>query len=243
MEYILENYHNESERNVHVWSSIMRESTARGHQHTLGLIGGCYIRGTFPVSVFYKWLRPIVDVPDNVIPTLVLISCPDPRTLVPFPLGTIPIHRDGHALLQDSNEPLQPGHYMLYKSNVIARRYEGLWPKLIPDAFKRRSRTASQTGTASPTASSKKSRNDHTRNHVRLRDRKCWVTGQAASSRSRGGNFTGIEVAHIFPLMGVDTNSGWTNGWTQSMRNLVLTREIADRPHNAILLQAYSCFI
>jgi hypothetical protein len=29
------------------------------------------------------------------------------------------------------------------------------------------------------------------------------VTGQAAVRRTRGGNFTGLEVAHIFPLMAV----------------------------------------
>jgi hypothetical protein len=29
------------------------------------------------------------------------------------------------------------------------------------------------------------------------------ITGQAAVPRARGTNFTGLEVAHIFPLMGV----------------------------------------
>ena len=37
-----------------------------------------------------------------------------------------------------------------------------------------------------------------------MRDKRCLVTGQAAVKRARGGNFTGLEVAHIFPLMGVD---------------------------------------
>jgi hypothetical protein len=36
-----------------------------------------------------------------------------------------------------------------------------------------------------------------------MRDRCCLITGQAAVKRARGGNFTGLEVAHIFPLMGV----------------------------------------
>lgn len=37
-----------------------------------------------------------------------------------------------------------------------------------------------------------------------MRDKRCLVTGQAAVSRARGGNFTRLEVAHIFPLMAVD---------------------------------------
>jgi hypothetical protein len=36
-----------------------------------------------------------------------------------------------------------------------------------------------------------------------MRDKRCLITGQAAAKRARGGNFTGLEVAHIFPLMGV----------------------------------------
>jgi hypothetical protein len=36
-----------------------------------------------------------------------------------------------------------------------------------------------------------------------MRDKRCLITGQAAVKRARGGNFTGLEVAHIFPLMGV----------------------------------------
>lgn len=45
--------------------------------------------------------------------------------------------------------------------------------------------------------------NTTTRIAVRMRDRCCLVTGQAAVKRARGGNFTGLEVAHIFPLLGV----------------------------------------
>jgi hypothetical protein len=45
--------------------------------------------------------------------------------------------------------------------------------------------------------------NTRTRIAVRMRDRRCLITGQPAIERARGGNFTGLEVAHIFPLMGV----------------------------------------
>lgn len=33
------------------------------------------------------------------------------------------------------------------------------------------------------------------------------VTGQAALTRPRGANFTGLQVAHIFPLGGVESVS------------------------------------
>ena len=36
-----------------------------------------------------------------------------------------------------------------------------------------------------------------------MRDKRCLITDQSAVKRARGGNFTGLEVAHIFPLMGV----------------------------------------
>ena len=42
-----------------------------------------------------------------------------------------------------------------------------------------------------------------TRIKVRMRDRRCLVTDQEAVHRARGGNFTGLEVAHIFPLMAI----------------------------------------
>ena len=43
--------------------------------------------------------------------------------------------------------------------------------------------------------------NVKTRIDVRMRDRRCLVTNQKAVPREHGGNFTGLEVAHIFPLM------------------------------------------
>lgn len=55
--------------------------------------------------------------------------------------------------------------------------------------------------------------------------------------RARGGNFTGLEVAHIFPLMAVG-NRNWTNLMSESAREKVATRRAADSPHNDILLRA-----
>ena len=50
----------------------------------------------------------------------------------------------------------------------------------------------------------KDSQDTHTRIDVRMRNKRCLITGQAAVSRARGGNFNRLEVAHIFPLMAVN---------------------------------------
>jgi hypothetical protein len=88
-----------------------------------------------------------------------------------------------------------------------------------------------------------------------MRDKACLITNQAAVQRARGGNFTGLEVAHIFPLSGVESVSVdllpchivnkstliqdvWTSYMPKSSRDQVRTRKIADSPHNAILLRA-----
>ena len=90
----------------------------------------------------------------------------------------------------------------------------------------------------------------NTRTHIAMcmRDKCCLITGQAAVRRSRGGNFTGLEVAHIFPLMGVGSVSRFTfrnlfvllfhiqGEWTMplsvSTQQLIITCQVADRPHN-----------
>ena len=56
-----------------------------------------------------------------------------------------------------------------------------------------------------------------------MRDRRCLVTGQAAVGRDRGGNFTGLEVAHIFPLVGTGRNQV-SHGGTDLSRNLFISQ-------------------
>ncbi|KAF8798359.1 hypothetical protein BYT27DRAFT_7218591 [Phlegmacium glaucopus] len=86
------------------------------------------------------------------------------------------------------------------------------------------------------TSSGKPPRNTKTRLEVCMRDKCCLITGQAAVKRARGGNFTGLEVAHIFPLMGVG-NSTWTYGMAADAKAKVNTCKRADAPQNAILLR------
>ncbi|KAG7444596.1 uncharacterized protein BT62DRAFT_933625 [Guyanagaster necrorhizus] len=60
------------------------------------------------------------------------------------------------------------------------------------------------TATGSTTSGGKYNRKASTRRDVRMRDMKCRVTGDIAGRRQRGFNFVGLEVAHMFPLGGID---------------------------------------
>jgi len=151
-----------------------------------------------------------------------------------LPVGPIPLPPE-RALGRNLRSPLKEGHYMIYLYDPQRDNFLSVWPSLAATHFKRRSRSPSQTCTPSPGGTP--SRNTGTRLAVRMRDKRCLVTGQAAAKRARGGNFTGLEVAHIFPLMGVGAPE-WTSTLLPSARVEVATRQDADRPLNAILLRA-----
>ncbi|EPT00033.1 hypothetical protein FOMPIDRAFT_1123466, partial [Fomitopsis schrenkii] len=69
---------------------------------------------------------------------------------------------------------------------------------------------------------------------VRLRDMWCRVTGSQAVDRARGLDFTGLEVAHIFPLAAADPT---VRKHRKEAAQRISTRELADHPSNAILLR------
>jgi len=73
---------------------------------------------------------------------------------------------------------------------------------------------------------------------VRMRDKCCIVTGQAAVKRARGGNFTGLEVAHIFPLMGVGVVSSPTAARNPFISRLTC-RTNGWRPYQHLLRHKY----
>jgi len=233
-------YVNEAERNVHIWCSTVIRcqniSPKFDGSPTLGLIGGCYIHKSWvTVSVFYKWLEFILKLKSGqYYRNFYLFPCPDPRMLKPLTVGTLPRFPGTSALLQNATEAMKAGHYMLFYHDIRSNSYIGIWPELVEHTYDRRTRTASQTCTPSP---NKESRDTKTRIDVRMRDRCCLVSGQAAVKRARGGNFVGLEVAHIFPLKGVN-NPVWLTNMPQSARSQVSSLKIADTPKNAILLRA-----
>ncbi|KAF8510738.1 hypothetical protein BU17DRAFT_97851 [Hysterangium stoloniferum] len=152
-----------------------------------------------------------------------------------FSIGSIPPPKEPPPLARTLTSSVKEGHYMIYLYDTRYKKFVSAWPELVLAEFKRRSRSASQTCTPSPSGTP--SRNTGTRIAVRMRDKYCLVTGQAAVKRARGGNFTGLEVAHIYPLMGVGVKE-WIAILSASARAQVPTRQAADRPHNAMLLRA-----
>ncbi|KAF8524096.1 hypothetical protein BU17DRAFT_85176 [Hysterangium stoloniferum] len=151
-----------------------------------------------------------------------------------FPIGAI-VHPKEPPLARTLTSSVKEGHYMIYRFDRQDKKFISFWPKLVLTEFKRRSRSPSQTCTPSPSGTP--SRNTGTRIAVRMRDKCCLVTGQAAVKRARGGNFPGLEVAHTYPLIGVGVR-GWIETLSASARAQVSTRQAADRPHNAMLLCA-----
>jgi len=237
MEYFPEistvGYVNDNERNLNVWCSISRVSQYPEYsgRATIGLIAGCFVHDTqLTVSIFYKWLGIIISQPK--LEHLFLFRCSDPRRMR-FKLGPIALPDHGVAMSHHATETIEPGHYILYERDSNGQ-YLGCWPTLDSFIYHRRSRTASQTCTPSPL---KPDRDAATRIAVRKRDLGCLITEQKAEPRARGGNFTGLEVAHIFPLMGAG-DAIWMAGMSPSLRREVNTRQLADRPQNAMLLRA-----
>lgn len=211
------------------------DSTKFTNKPTLGLIAGCYIHnGWLPVSVLYNWLDRIMRLQAHETGNMALFRCrQDPRN-ISFPIGNIP-RPSGPPLERTLTSTVNEGHYMIYLYDNRLKNFVSVWPQLVVAQFKRRSRSPSQTCTPSPSGTP--TRNTGTRIAVRMRDKRCLITGQAAVKRARGGNFTGLEVAHIFPLMGVGIPE-WTAPLPASARAQVLTRQAADHPYNAILLRA-----
>lgn len=99
-----------------------------------------------------------------------------------------------------------------------------------------------------------KTQSRQTRDAVRLRDGWCRVTGTRATQRNRGTNYTGLEVAHIYPigwvthvsfldfLLYICAQSNLSQVDRVFPRNsrvlaLIRTKELADSMYNAILLR------
>ncbi|KAJ7799940.1 hypothetical protein B0H14DRAFT_2616655 [Mycena olivaceomarginata] len=107
----------------------------------------------------------------------------DPRRGGLFPVNDAQLQECRR--IQVSEQLIDPGHYIIA---AVTRRHG---QETIGH------RNASRTGTDT---ASEGSRKDSVRTKVRSRDLKCRATGQPAPAGSRGYNFTGLEVAHIFPL-------------------------------------------
>ncbi|PPQ87618.1 hypothetical protein CVT25_005803 [Psilocybe cyanescens] len=113
--------------------------------------------------------------------------------------------------------------------------------------------TPAGSGTGTPkTKTGENHRSPTVRNRVRLRDKQCRITGMNAELRNRGRNYTGLEVAHIFPLGWVPTYSrcpysGFIPkatrldigfGPNHPFANLLSSKAAADKPFNAMVMRS-----
>ncbi|KAG7098184.1 hypothetical protein E1B28_000152 [Marasmius oreades] len=86
------------------------------------------------------------------------------------------------------------------------------------------------------TGNKSQTRSDATRKAVRERDSICRVTGSRVMPRMRGTNYTGFEVAHIFPLAWAVPDHA--PKFPPPIQPYLTYPKLADKPRNALLLRA-----
>ncbi|KAJ7798513.1 hypothetical protein B0H14DRAFT_3156889 [Mycena olivaceomarginata] len=211
-------YLNEEQRNVHIWNSHPCQLSQAGSATQFQLIASCWVeKPNRSVTTYelYRWLlsmctpggaNPIQFLENTVNPQdyFHLLKLPqDPRNGGPFPLADAHLNQDQYGFVAPGTQAIQPGHYIMAevrKSNgQLFRRLHGFQthdPAIT-------TRSISRSGTASA-LNTEGNRKDGVIKDVRTRDRKCRATGQVAPYGSRGLNFSGLEVAHIYPLGSVE---------------------------------------
>ncbi|KAJ6629057.1 hypothetical protein B0H10DRAFT_1987715 [Mycena sp. CBHHK59/15] len=214
-------YVNMGERNVHIWASRLGSN---GHRC---LVAGCWTDGNLTVGTFYEWLDHIA------------VQGQSPYALVAAGLnaGSMPIQafiahanacRSQIPQPRNSAAPLPQGHYFLFKLNVAGGLpMDPVVPLLNVPLFTSRTLTRGATGTNTP----RNSRGSQLRTAVRLRDLRCRITGTQAPQRTRGMNFKGLQVAHIFPL-------GHMRKSTTLPHNVRTTLGNGNTPANAFLMRS-----
>ncbi|GBE85889.1 hypothetical protein SCP_0804130 [Sparassis crispa] len=227
MEFDTEDYFNEDQRDVHVWCSRVDID--------------CMLK-LVAVNVFYQWLAMIINLNrSSQFDTLVLVPCKDPRLLSRtnhrsfFSSPSVDQH-----LPQDSTALLNPGHYAPYKlsdDNLIPVSIE-LHKLLCSSKHEQRRGPLKPASSASPSPKNdSERRSNKTRKTVRCRDKRCVVTGEEALRRNRGYNFTGLEVAHIFPLAFTGDATAMA-AMPHDVAEQLKDYKSADKPENAMLLRA-----
>ncbi|KAJ7823600.1 hypothetical protein B0H14DRAFT_2597798 [Mycena olivaceomarginata] len=178
---------NEEQRNLFVWNSKPTCRRPDGTASHLELVASVWVDlnlRKLSNIMFYRWLR-FMCTPEGLDPThfmgnpdrldqeFCLLKLPsDPRRGGHFPVNDSQLQ--GLSRVPVSELLIEPGHYIIA---AVTRRH-GRERRISTYTFQK----------------------DSVRTKVRSRDLKCHATGQAAPAGSRGHNFTGLEVAHIFPL-------------------------------------------
>ncbi|KAJ6470143.1 hypothetical protein DFH09DRAFT_1221229 [Mycena vulgaris] len=206
------NYLNEEQRNVHIWNSQAMSRSPQGGATWFQLLASLWVDHkdrSLSASSLYRWLlsmcthegadpNQFVENTRNPAQHFFLFKLPtDPRRGGPFP--TV----DGDLNRRDLYEPIPPSQFMIQPGHYIMASVEQIHGQIVRklNSFETHpplitARPVSRTGTNTGGIS----RKDETRNSARSRDLMCRATGQIAPAGSRGYNFSGLEVAHVFPL-------------------------------------------
>ncbi|KAJ7768141.1 hypothetical protein DFH07DRAFT_807880 [Mycena maculata] len=244
---------NEEQRNVYIWNSRPASVSPTGQVTKFKLLASLWVddeHQSLETVMLYRWLRsmctpdgsePIRYLRDPTPPDhdfCLLRLAGDPRAGVPFPVANDQLQQ--FTPVAATPNIITAGHYIMAGiRQVQGRRFLKL------GAFQTHhpviaTRIISRSGTRTGGIP----RNDATRASVRIRDLKCRVTGQPAPPGSRGYNFVGLEVAHIFPLGAVEQ---FRDAFTYSEHRVPLYNPLGiatqprvahiDIPENALLLR------
>ncbi|KAJ7121884.1 hypothetical protein C8R43DRAFT_73674 [Mycena crocata] len=223
-------YYNEDQKNVHVWQSaaprlVSGSDGPVGGPGTVCLLAAAFCppltgpagRPIVTKRLFYSWTRYICYPPLANHPSVdqvnfwdydrlegvhanrdyrLLLLEEDPR------VTDLPLANEYSTLPQVPYDQtaMEAGHYLL-----VRVKYRDGAPKFFPCELNLQlpaidERNESFNGTANESGRATPNRKASVRKKVRLRDLRCRVTGAVAPARQKGLNFTGLQVAHIFPL-------------------------------------------
>ncbi|KAJ3840267.1 hypothetical protein F5878DRAFT_613609 [Lentinula raphanica] len=220
MNFIASQYYNDTERNIHIFSSALSQD------RVIALIGGVFTQGNLKYKDIYDMLRIIINMN---IHEMRLVQIQDwrysPRInqqLEPHQFQSMTSQVYQHL---PPNPPatnyIPIGDYILF----IFNRPGSCYPE-VPDL--KTTPIQGRTTRASVTATNQSARSTNVRTAVRSRDGGCRISGFPCLNRRRGPNYKGFQVAHIFPLAYVNKDVAWK----------VSNRQAADVVTNAILLRS-----
>ncbi|KAJ7189226.1 hypothetical protein C8R46DRAFT_1024396 [Mycena filopes] len=207
-------YMNEEQRTVHIWNSLPVDRNRNTQPSSFRLLASFFVDNSpgrearqIRTHTLYRWLDLMTDAV-NVDPirfaadpgndnskSFRLVEVPDPRT------HGLPSQQQFNLLPQmratagQSDQYVQEGHYIIVK---VRRR--GPEERLDAHGFDTNLPLIDQRNISRSGTNSAIKRIDSTRHATRYRDLRCRVSGSAVPKGSRGWDFTGLEVAHVFPL-------------------------------------------
>ncbi|KAJ6512943.1 hypothetical protein C8R45DRAFT_330007 [Mycena sanguinolenta] len=225
--YSFEKNINRDERDLVVWSSRLSTDISPS------IVFGCFTSNGNELSQIknndLKFFLELILHDEKIAQKAVLLPLPpgedpdDPEmnnaTYVSLITKTKLTRR--HLAVVWNEEPAEPGNYFLFMN--ASGRLQGVAPAVKKGAITSRSgprrylpsmvqsgwefRTKKKQKTDPQEKKTRIKRNPRVRKEVRARDIRCRVCGLEVHRRQRGGNFKGVQVAHVFALAAMSVES------------------------------------